>query len=221
MRRWITHLFIAGYLGSLATGIAAQTMKFGNIAHPVAYFFVWDMFCGWSTFEARYHLIAEGESGTYYWLSPPPWGEFRPYGDLARHHYDYYGNGLLRMAMNTLRHTDHEPIERILFVEECWPKKYNLPDELWALRCAEPKEPMSYFWLRNVFTADGTPLESRMDFLHQLYADAVLKNPRLHADSMRGAPMFVINPADRRPGAAPSFLDDTALRPVEALPNAN
>ena len=38
--------------------------------------------------------------------------------------------------------------------EECWPKKYNLPDDLWAMRFSEPKDPMSYFWLRDVYTTD-------------------------------------------------------------------
>jgi hypothetical protein len=221
MRRWITHLFIVGYLGSLVAGIACHALKFGSGSHPIAYFFVWDMFCGWSAFEARYHLIAEGESGAYYWLSPAPWGEFRPYGDVARHHYDYYGNGLLRMALNTLRHTEHEPIQRILFVEECWPKKYNLPDDLWAVRFAEPKDPVSYFWVRNVFRGDGEPLESRMDFLRQLYADAILKNPRLQADSTRGQPMFAITPIDGRTGFAPAAHDEGALLSVESYPNAN
>lgn len=221
MRRWITHLFIAGYLGALATGIGIQTLKFGSGSHPLAYFFVWDMFCGWSVFEARYHLIAEGESGTYYWLSPGPWGEFSPYGDLTRNHYDYYGNGLLRMAMNTARHTDHEPLQRILFIEECWPKKYNLPDELWAMRFSEPKDPMSYFWLRDVYSADGERLEQRVDFLRQLHAESIYQNPRLKADSARGRPLFLLSPGERNAAPHGGAWEDSALLPLETLPNAN
>ncbi len=221
MRRWISHLLIAGYLGSLAMGVGFQALKFTAGASPFMYFFTWDMFCGWSAFEARYHLIAEGESGTYYWLSPGPWGEFQPYGDLTRNHYDYYGNGLIRMAMNTVRHTDHEPLQRILFVEECWPKKYNLPDHLWAMRFSEPKEPMSYFWLRDVYSADGKLLDQKIDFLKQLYADSIYKNPRLQADATRGRPMFMTSPGDRRMPAQGHALENAALSSPDSLPSAN
>jgi hypothetical protein len=179
------------------------------------------MFCGWSTYEVRYHLIAEGESGTYYRLAPAPWDEFRPFGDLHRHQYDYYGNGQLRMAKNTLKHTRHEPIRRIIALEECWPKKYNLPDHLWELRCGEPKDPISYFCLRKVFTGDGEPLDARPDFLTQLYTTTVFKNPRLAQDAMRGRQMFAINPYDRymaTQGARLENVDETAM---ESMPNAN
>jgi hypothetical protein len=134
----------------------------------------------------------------------------------------------LRMAQNTIRHTQHEPLRRIISVEESWPKKYNLPDHLWALRTGEPKDPMSYFWVRNVYAPDGEPWEGHPDFLQQLYADAVFKNPRLHADSTRGKPMFVINPYDRRLASGPLLPEETPWpsqhdRPpyFESMPSAN
>ena len=198
MRRWLTHLFIACYLSSLSLGIVSQTLKFGTSSHPAMYFFIWDMFCGWSAYESRYHIIGEGDSGTCYWLTPCPWGDFQPYGDLSRSHYDYYGNGLVRMAQNTLRHTEHEPIRRFYSVEESWPKKYNLPDHLWALRFSEPKDPVSYYYIRGIYDSNGTVIERRPDFLAQLYADAIYNNPRLQADSARGRPMFAVSPYERR-----------------------
>ncbi len=218
MRRWLTHGFIVAYLAALSTGVASQTMKFGTGAHPAMYFFVWDMFCGWAAYETRYHLIAEGESGAYYWLAPGPWGSFEPYGDLARNHYDYYGNGLLRMAQNTIRHTQHEPLRKIISIEESWPKKYNLPDHLWALRTGEPKDPMSYFWVRNTYSPEGEPLFGRPDFLQQLYADAVFNNPRLHADSTRNRPIFALNPYDRRTSLGNGAAEDAAARSDEFVP---
>lgn len=221
MRRWLSSLFIAGYLAALAAGLGGQVLKFGTSSHPAVYFVVWDMFCGWSTFEARYHLIAEGESGTYYWLAPAPWDNFAPYGDLARHQYDYYGNGLLRMAQNTLDHTQHEPIRRIISIEECWPKKYNLPDHLWELRCGEPKDPISYFWVRNVYSPDGQPLEGRPSFLAQLYADTIFKNPRLAQDAMRGQQMFAINPYDRLRATQGASLENVNASSGDSMPNAN
>lgn len=229
MRRWLSGLFIFAYLSALSLGIASQTMKFGTGAHPAMYYFVWDMFCGWAAYEVRYHVIAEGESGTYYWLAPGPWGTFRPFGDLARNHYDFYGNGLLRMAECTLKNTDHEPIRRIISLEEAWAKKYNLPDHLWAYRMNEPKDAMSYFWLRNVYSPEGVPMYGQQDFLKQLYTDTIFSNPRLHADSTRGRPMFAINPYDRRmlPGDSQnlqiSSQDDfgPSERTGETSPNAN
>jgi hypothetical protein len=221
MRRWISHLFIVGYLGSLMGGIGLHTMRFRHDAHPIMYFYVWDMFCGWSSFESRTHLIGEGESGTYYELSPGPWGDFKPYGDLTRNHYDYHGNALVGMALNALKHTDHEPIQRILFVEESWPKKYNLPDSLWAAMFSEEKDPMSYFWVRGTYTADGQPLDNRMTFLSQLFSDTVMNNPRLQADSKRGRPVIAVNPYDRRFHAEGNDSANVPAYSSESLPSAN
>ncbi|MFO0919646.1 MAG: hypothetical protein U0872_15215 [Planctomycetaceae bacterium] len=221
MPRWITHLFIASYLGSLALGVAMHTTRFKHDSHPVMYFYVWDMFCGWAAFESRTHLIGEGESGTYYQLSPGPWDDFKPYGDLTRNHYDYHGNALVGMALNALKHTDHEPMRRILFIEESWPKKYNLPDSLWAAMFTEDKDPMSYFWVRGTYTPEGERLDNRLTFLNQLYTETVMNNPRLQADSKKGRPVIAINPYDRRlhsEGTAGSQEQPSLL---EGLPSAN
>lgn len=45
-----------------------------------------------------------------------------PYGDLDRLHYDVLGNSHRKMALNALKRTDHEPIHRIVIIEEVWPK---------------------------------------------------------------------------------------------------
>ena len=84
-------------------------------------------------------VIGEGEDGKSYELSPGPWGEFHPYGFIARQHYDpEFLNGE-RMAKNTLKHTVHEPITRIFVVEEEIPKRLNIPDDQYrgVLRQAE------------------------------------------------------------------------------------
>ena len=197
MRRWLAKLTIGVYLTALSAGIAGHAMNFGTSVHPAAYFFVWDMFCGWSAHEARYHLIAEGESGDYFRLSPAPWNTFAPYGDLERDQYDTMGNAHRKIALNTLNHTDHEPIVRILLVEENWPKKYNLPDHLWAARFDEPKDPHSYFWLKTIMAGDGTMMQSNRDFVSHLSNQMILDNPRLKADTVRGKPFFAVNPAHR------------------------
>lgn len=200
MRRWLTHAFIAAYVGALSWGIVSHMLKFGNFAHPAMYYFVWDMFCGWQAYESRYHIVGEGESGTLYELAPGPWGKFCPYGDLARHHYDTLGHLFHNMAMNTLRHTDHEPMRRIIVVEECWPKKLNLPDELWALRIDEPKDPQSYFWLRAAYAPDGTVMHQAPDYVAWVYGLAVINNPRLLADARRSRPFYAVSPNVRPNG---------------------
>lgn len=195
MRRWLATGFITTYLAFLGYGIVSHALKFQTFAHPVMYFTVWDMFCGWQAYESRVHLVAEGESGQIYELSPPPWSEFAPFGDLARTHYDVLGNSFKRIALNTLKYTQHEPMRRILIVEEVWQKKYNLPDDLWAVRFDEPKDPKSYFWLRGTFTPDGDLQYAVPDFISHSGALAVASNPRLQADAQRGRPFFAVNPA--------------------------
>src|SRR5690606_4665176 len=128
--------------------------------HPMMYYVVWDMFCGWAAHECRYHVIAEGVSGRHYEVVPGPWGELRPFGDLGRHQYDADAVHAGRIAMNVLRHTDHEDITRILVVEENWPKKFNMPDAQWQARWDVPKDPKSYYTLRHVITAEGVLLQT-------------------------------------------------------------
>ncbi|MBS0205739.1 MAG: hypothetical protein JSS49_22790 [Planctomycetes bacterium] len=197
MKRWLAKLTIGTYLTALSLGIVCHAMNFGLSSHPGTYYFVWDMFCGWSAHEVRYHLIGEGESGHHYRLSPAPWNTFAPYGDLERDQYDALGNTHAKIALNTLKHTDHEPIVRFFLVEEAWPKKYNLADHLWAARFDEPKDPHSYCWLKCTYDADGTVLKSNMDFIGNLQTQAVADNPRLKADSQRGKPFFAVDPTHR------------------------
>jgi len=197
MQRWLSTLFIGGYLAAMGAGILGHTLKVGTTSHPTFYFFVWDMFCGWSSHEIRYHLIAEGESGQYYDAAPGPWGGFKPFSDLPRHHYDALGNSLYRMADNTLRHTDHEPIRRILVIEETWNKKYNLPDALWRMRFDEPKVPHSYFWHSAEYSPDGQLTIGNGNFLTHEAQRMISDNPRLIADSQRRRPILAIAPEMR------------------------
>lgn len=192
VKRWLTHLTIVAYLGVLGYGIFAHAFKYRVNAHPMMYYIVWDMFCGWAAHESRLHIIAEGESGTYYELSPAPWGEFKPFGEEDRQHYDYLNNATWKMADHVLRHTDHEPMTRIFVVEESWSKKYNLPDGLWAKRFAEEKDPQSYYWTRSIYTPEGVILLNAPTWLGHIGALTVGDNPRLHADSRKGQPFFAV-----------------------------
>ena len=197
MKRWLSNLVIGLYLTAMSGGLISQTMNFGSTSHPAMYFFVWDMFCGWSSHEIRYHVIGEGESGTYYELAPGPWKQFMPYGDLARTHYDVLGNSHRKMAINALAQTDHEPIRRVVMIEEVWPKKFNMSDRSWANRFDEPKEPMSYYWQRAEMTAEGRVISAVPDYLSYLQTANVADNPRLINDLHRGRDHFVLNPSQR------------------------
>lgn len=215
MKRWLAKITIASYLTALAMGIVCHAMNFGLSSHPAVYYFVWDMFCGWSAHEVRYHLIGEGESGNFYRLSPPPWNTFKPYGDLERHQYDVLGNAHSRIAVNTLKHTDHEPITRFFLVEESWPKKYNLPDNLWAARFDEPKDVHSYFWLRTTYDSDGMVLQLNQDYVSHLQAIAITNNPRLKNDSLLGRPFYAVDPSHRLNSSvnAKPYMDEAWSHP--------
>ena len=192
MKRWLTHSVIGVYLLALSWGILSHTVNFGAGAHPVMYYLVWDMYCGWTSYSSRTVIIGQGESGKYYEIAPGPWGEFKPFADIGRRHYDPAGYHSPKFALNALRQTKHEPIMRIIVIEECWAKKYNLPDHLWKKRFDEPKDVKKYYNVRHVFTPSGALVRSYPSWLSLQYSLAVSNNPRLHADSRRGRPFFRI-----------------------------
>ncbi|QDU37819.1 hypothetical protein Mal4_21360 [Maioricimonas rarisocia] len=201
MKKWLTSLGIAGYLALLGYGIACHTLGFNTYSHPGMYFLVWDMYCGWGTYENRLHVIGEGASGRYYELTPAPWGEFHPFGRIGRQNYDPNALHVGRMGLNTLRYTDHEPIDRIIVIEENWPKKYNLPDHLWARRYDEPKDPQSYYHLRAVFDTEGKLVRRNPVWENVLAQRNVLDNPRLMSDMTKGRPYVVLDPSLRNRSA--------------------
>ena len=164
MRRWAASAVIVLYLSVLGHGVMSHALQFRQNAHPLMYFTVWDMFCGWAGWSFRTHLIAEGQSGQFYQLTPTPWGEFQPYSDLGREHYDAFHKQAWRIGTNCLRQTDHEPIICMYLVEETWSKKFNLPDPLWAQLHDEPMKPHHYFHVDATYRADGTLIRSNPTF---------------------------------------------------------
>ncbi|MEZ6067621.1 MAG: hypothetical protein R3B90_18360 [Planctomycetaceae bacterium] len=193
MRHWKASLFISVYLGALVFGLFSHAMSFLKLSHPAMYFIVWDMYCGWAGYENRMHLVGEGESGVYYDLSPP-WGSFVPYGSADRESYDMYGSHGATMAINTLEHSEHEPIVRIMVVEESWSKKYNLPDVLWDAQYDVPKEPYSYYHVIAVNNRTGEFLERSSPWLTTQAEKSVMENPRLVADMRKGHTFFASSP---------------------------
>lgn len=197
MKRSLAVCTIACYVGALVYGVASYAVGFKVNQSPGMYFFVWDMFSGWAAYEERLKIVGEGESGRFYQLSPPPWGDYRPFGDLSRHHYDSFANHTGSIAANTLRHTKHEPMVRVFVVQEVWSKKYNLPDELWAAKYPEPKEPHVYYHLRQVRDPDGNLMSNQTSWFAYQNQLSVSDNPRLMQDVHKGKPMFQVNPLHR------------------------
>ncbi|MDA0589750.1 MAG: hypothetical protein O2820_13940 [Planctomycetota bacterium] len=197
MKRSLAVCTIACYLGALVYGVASYAVGFKVNQSPSMYFFVWDMFCGWSAYEERLSIIGEGESGRFYQLAPAPWGNYPPYGDLSRHHYDSFAYHTGTIAANTLRYTDHEPMARVFVVQTVWSKKFNLPDELWNTRYPEPKLAHHYYHLRQVRDPAGNLLRNQMSWFDYQNQLAIRDNPRLLQDTRKGKPMFQVDPLNR------------------------
>ncbi len=208
-RVWLAGSFIAAYLATLGMGLFCHTFNWNSGVHPMMYYVVWDMFCGWAAHECRYHVLAEGVSGQFYEVVPGPWGELRPHGDLGRHDYDPDAVHAGRIAMNVLRHSSHEDITRLLVVEENWPKKFNMPDDQWAARWDEPKDPKRYYTLRHVITADGVLLHTYSNFYTQQNSLGILSNPRLASEVHRSQPFYAVD-VRRDPFGMSASLGDTA-----------
>jgi hypothetical protein len=203
MKKWLTSSVIVVYLTALSWGIVSHAVEYKNGSHPVMYFLVWDMFCGWTGYAGRIQIVGEGESGKYYELAPGPWGAFTPFGNIGRRHYDVTGVRGAKLAHNTLNHTRHEPMTRIFVIEESWAKKYNLPDHLWNERFDEPKKLYRYYHVMHSFSIDGALLESNGTWLNRQYVLSVTSNPRLAQDSRKGKPIYAYRNRPRgtyRPG---------------------
>lgn len=188
-RKFFAVSFIAIYLCYLSWGIAAHTLKLGSNIGPLNYFVVWDMFCGWSAWDMRTHIIAQGASGQYYDVKEP-WGAFTPFGSQPRIQYDSTGDLMSSHIRNILRHTDHEPIDRVYVVEEVWPKQYNLPPNLYAQYFERPNDRISYFHLRGVATENGEALAAFPSWHDQQSIASFYENPRLKRQARQGTQMF-------------------------------
>ena len=189
-RRWVTHFVICVYLGWLGHGVFCHALQYRVSAHPLMYFTVWDMFCGWSGWSYRTHLVAEGESGRFYELTPTPWGEYHAYGDLSREHYDNFANHARQIGLNCLKQTAHEPMTRMYVIGETWSKKFNLPDRLWQQIHDEPKVPRTYFNVNAVYQPDGTLLSVRPSFRESHQASWLAAS--LHGQKRQGGQQMLL-----------------------------
>ncbi len=181
--------FIGAYISALTYGVVGQTLKDGTCGVTLSYFVVWDMFCGWTAWDQRIHVIAEGESGKYYEVKEP-WGEFHPFGHVGRIHYDYTNHLLPRHIDNIISHTAHESISNVYVVEEVWPKQYNVPKKLFDHYFARPNDKLSYYHLRAVCMDDGMPVKLFPDWHAQQQLNSVYDNPRLRQQAAQATSLY-------------------------------
>lgn len=225
VRRTAAITFIVAYLSTLSFGVATHALGWGNNSHPLMYFIVWDMFCGWSSFASSQHIVAEGESGELYELTPPPWGEFKPYGHLGRQHYDIFGMHFGRYAANVLKHSKHEPMTRVWVIEKCWSKKYDLPADVWQRRYDESQDDREeYYSLRVLMQPDGTYSNQNPAWLTQLSWNVIFKNESLRRQMRTSRSVLLSNPAPaswgREMTISPGALKAAVFGPDDRLISA-
>jgi hypothetical protein len=198
VKRWPSLLFICAYLSALMVGYVTHAFDIDVGAHPIMYWLVWDMFCGWSGYEGRMEVIGEGESGKFYELAPGPWGEFHPYGYISRQHYDPECKAGARFARMTLGHTKHEPMVRVFVVEEEYSKTFNLPDDQYEAYYGKPKDFYTYCHTRYVLTPSGEVMRSAPNWFLYQYHTGIRDNPRLMSDARKSQPFIpsgLLNPS--------------------------
>jgi len=199
MRRHLVRLFCGLYIAALAVGTACHTVNFGMYCHPVMYFLVWDMYCGWNAYDSQLRLVGEGVSGRYSELDPAPWGPFRPYGTFDRLQRIGTPGNIAKSALHIAQHTEHEPLARILYIEEAWAKKYDLPDHVYEARYGRPKDQHRYTTLRMEIAPDGTIVRNEPSWLDQQQQRMLADNPRLEQDVWNSRPFWMVD-GQRRGG---------------------
>lgn len=195
-KKWCVCLVMACYMGFLSWGTLAHAFKIGTDGNTISYWAVWDMFCGWSAWDNRTHIIAKGASGKFYEVKEP-WGEFHPFGNLSRIHYDHTNHLLPKHIRHILSRTEHESIDQVYVVEEVWPKQYNMPPRLYAHYFDRENDKQSYFNLRAVCQEDGNVVAVYPTWDAKQRLSSIYDNPRLRQQASRAtsiySPLFTPN----------------------------
>jgi hypothetical protein len=193
MKRYLACCFISCYLLTLSWGLVAHSFKMGALCHPLMYFIVWDMFCGWQAYDYNQYYIAEAIDGNYYQVDPAPWGSFKPYSDFNRNQYDYRCFFTAPMVKHVLEKTAHPPINRVLVIEEFWNKKYNIPDPIYRYAYGREKDQKKYFSLRATLDHEGNYLTRNLDFENSLAYQQFIENPRMKQLMHQGKPFYEVS----------------------------
>ena len=151
----------------IATYLAAHAAVFGlNLLgdvqrHPIVYFFTWDMFPGSYDFSTRRMAVAQTRSGMYYQLYPSAAQRFRGgvKGDMTRADLDRSGVRFKALVEQALAREQprfrDDPIVRVSLVEQFWPSRLNLPEDLGEAWLGQPQRDVRYW--RVLETVDARP----------------------------------------------------------------
>jgi len=118
---------------------------------PAAYFFTWDMFPGYVSESSRRMAVGVTTTGRYIKLLPAENHRFR-WGinnAVSRMDIDHRHELLLPQLEASVRqynrrHPD-DPIQQVGIVEQYWPSKFNLPDDIYQATYDEPN-PRRRYW---------------------------------------------------------------------------
>lgn len=153
-------VFLTAYVA--ATGwFLARNMSGDPGTSPPAYFFTWDMFPSYVSESTRKLAVARTEGGVYRQLVPGPRDQFR-WGQTdraTRFDLDRGGHFWQEAAERALersagRHRD-DPIVYVYLIEEYWPVRFNLSEELYESEYGEPKPARRYWRVVDQFAVDG------------------------------------------------------------------
>lgn len=129
--------------------------------HPIVYFFTWDMFPGSYDVSTRRVAIAQTRSGTYYQVYPNAAQRFRGgvNGDMTRADRDRSGVRFRTLVEHELARQQprfkEDPIVRVSLVEQFWPSRLNLPEDMGEAWAGQPARDVRYW--RVLDTVDARP----------------------------------------------------------------
>jgi hypothetical protein len=164
LSRRLLALGIGLYLTAHALVLALNVI--GDIhRHPVVYFFTWDMFPGTVDVSPRHTAVATTRSGAFLELVPNATMRFRGgvHGGLTRADLDRSGVRLRPLVDHALAWSRsrlaEDPIVRVTLLEQTWPRRLNLSDDLYEAWAGEPKRDVRYW--RMIETLDVAPPAAR------------------------------------------------------------
>ena len=136
IRRLLVVAFILSYLAAgvffLYCHLLGQTRGL-----PWGYFWTWDMFPNYPSFSARRLALGETEGGHFVRVFPTNKMHYRRGGSGDYTRFDLPRNdAALRKAVEETLEAAHasaadDPVTYVFLVEEYWPVRFNLPDDLY------------------------------------------------------------------------------------------
>jgi len=159
-QKWGAGVLIAGYLGATFWHLALYA--FGDVGnHPLAYFFVWDMFPSHTAWSFQRVAVGRTSRGELLQIVPSGQQQFREgiHGDRTRADLERSGAFFRPIAERTLEvagpSLEADPVVELQLYEVYWPAKFNYSPELYERWAGVPKPDRRYWRLRERVTLDA------------------------------------------------------------------